>query len=474
MRTKINNKELGVWLPNKLFKNLKEQLDEYNQLGIKPMLNLAKAAYLLNLLFYLPIKAKDKYEDGWIPICSELIKNIKGYAKYISFLKEKGFIIESYKNYSTSSGKCKSFRLGGTYMNHVIDYQLITDNTYFIKKLNEFKLDRMKTADDKCLHLTKWLNPDLLEIDYDKAIKYTQDNYKGTGNIRKKNKRIFAIKSIHNKSWTYSREGNDNRLHSILTSLPKDLRCYVKYNNESLISFDIKNSQPFIYASILNQVINYKINLIKCFINNTNHMLYTSIMCDLFRDTLNSKEIQVFINQVLEGTFYETYGDILYNEAIISENVNNECYIINVTKTPTQFKREPLKFNSRRNVAKHIILKTLFSSKDYHSDIINIFKKHYSEVYKVTQIIKGTSEAKNFFPILLQNIEADCVLDYCTDKMAKHYPEMPLFTIHDSIITTSEYQSILEEEFKKSLKIYFGLDPKLHEEPWNVELSNAS
>ena len=109
---------------------------------------------------------------------------------------------------------------------------------------------------------------------------------------------------------------------------------------------------------ILNQMINSNINLIKCFINNKYHMLYTSIMSDLYCNTLNSIDIQVFIDQVLEGAFYEAYGEILYNESIISEDVNHECYIINVIKTPNQLKRELLKFDGRRNVAKHIILKT--------------------------------------------------------------------------------------------------------------------
>ena len=51
--------------------------------------------------------------------------------------------------------------------------------------------------------------------------------------------------------------------------------------------------------------------------------------------------------------------------------------------------------------------------------------------------------------------------------------EMPLFTIHDSIITTSEYQTIHEEEFRKYLGLYFGLSPKLVVEEWNDDLSNA-
>lgn len=45
-------------------------------------------------------------------------------------------------------------------------------------------------------------------------------------------------------------------------------------------------------------------------------------------------------------------------------------------------------------------------------------------------------DSKRDLPILLQHLEADCVLDYTCKKIAKKYPDMPLFTIHDSIITT--------------------------------------
>ena len=52
---------------------------------------------------------------------------------------------------------------------------------------------------------------------------------------------------------------------------------------------------------------------------------------------------------------------------------------------------------------------------------------------------------------------------------------MPLLTIHDSIITTIDYDEILEIEFKKYLKIYFGTEPKLGKELWrDDELPLAS
>lgn len=472
MKITINKKQIGFWLPNLLFKNLKEKINEYNELGLKPKMNLIKAAYILNLLFHIPFKSDDKYNDGWIPICSKYLKFIKDYKTYINFLKDNGFLIEHWKDYSTSSKKCKQYKLGGNYGSQLIKYTELSDNSHFVKQLNSYKIDRMRLADEKCNHLTKWLNPELLTIDSENANTYIRKAYYGKGSIRRRNKRINSITSIKNKYWTYSREGKDDRLHSILTSLPKDLRKYVKYNGESLIGLDIKNSQPFIFASILYQLINPNVNKLNGYIEIKDNKKYSFIMCDLYRNTLNEHKLQVFINHVLNGTFYESYGDILYNEGIISEDINRHCYFTNTIRTSNKSINNE-KFDNRRQAAKQVIMQTLFSSERYHAHIIKVFEKHYPEVYKVSQSIKK-DEDKSYFPILLQNIEADCILDYCTKRIADKYPEMPLLTIHDSIITTEQYQEILEQEFPKLLGLYFGLSPKLGTEYWSENLSTAS
>ena len=83
------------------------------------------------------------------------------------------------------------------------------------------------------------------------------------------------------------------------------------------------------------------------------------------------------------------------------------------------------------------------------------------------QKIKGTKgNEKNYFPILLQNIEADCILNYCTKKISADHPNIPLFTIHDSIVTTEENRAVVEHKFKEYLGTYFGSTPILKLEPW--------
>lgn len=473
MKTIINKKRIGVWLPSKLFQALKRKILIHNESACNIKLNLHKAAYILNLLYYIPLKAEDKYDDGWVPVCSETLRRIYNYTDYIKFLQDEGFLDKRIKDYSTSSKECRKYKLGVAYGKHVLDFHWLEDNSHFIKKTNEYKIDRMKVADDKCAHLTKWLNPELLTVDSVGALKYTRQTYKEASQIKKKNKRIYSIKSIANKCWSYSREGLDNRLHSIFTSIPKDLRCYVRYNKEQLTSLDIKNSQPFVYASLLNQLINPSINMLNNYLNNEYNILHTSIMSQVFRSTLNYNEIQVFINQVLDGTFYEHYGEILYNEELISKDINGCCYLLDSIKIKGTWIIQNKKFDNLRKASKYVVLQTLFSSEKHHSKMIDVFMNYYPEIYRITQFIKANRE-KNFFPVLLQNIEANCVLDYCTRRISERHPEMPLFTIHDSIVTTSAYEAILNEEFNKYLELYFGLTPRLENETWMQNLSNAS
>jgi hypothetical protein len=457
-----------------MFKDLKEKVEEHNQLKIKPRLNLATAAYLLNLVFHIPLKYKDKYEDGWIPICSAPYKNLNYFKDYMEFLVEKELLVWNGIKHSTQSSTCRKYRPGGRYEKQLIDLQVIEDSSYFTKKINKYKTERMRTADDKCIHLTKWLEPEDLSIDYKNALHFVRTKYPGQKDLQKKKKRIYVIKAINNKIWSYSREGKDNRLHSILTSLPKDLREFVRFRGEPLMSFDIKNSQPFIYASIINQLINPNINLLNNFIEDKYNSLYISTISDLCNNSLNRNELQLFIDQVLSVSFYDLYGDILYDEQIFSIDIKKQCYYtFTVEKEKNKTILVQKIFKDRRDTAKFIILKTLFSSEKCPHKIIRVFEKYYTEVQKVSQFIKRGRD-KNFFPIFLQNIESDCVLDYCTKKIASKYPEMPLFTIHDCIVTTTQYIEVLEVEFKKYLKLSFGLQAEVKPEPWKLNLFSAS
>ena len=62
---------------------------------------------------------------------------------------------------------------------------------------------------------------------------------------------MFLISPLSKQSCPNSAACWSPKIPVIGTSLPKDLRCYIKYNNESLIAYDIKNSQPLFLTKLI-------------------------------------------------------------------------------------------------------------------------------------------------------------------------------------------------------------------------------
>lgn len=482
MKANVKKQEINVWLSERLFKDLKDKLEKHNQkIGVNK-LSLSISAYFLNLVIYIPTTRKDKYEDGWVPICSEIYKNVKNFSKYMKFLVESKFLIIHGKKYSTSKHTCLNYKLSKKYISHPVKFLKIKGHKSFTDKRNKEIKERMLEADNSCSHLTKWLHPENFIIDYDNAQKYISDNFsKAKKNNKKDNKRdsrTIVIDKIQNKIEGYSRQGKDNRLHTNFTSMPSDLRKFIEFSQGPISSIDIKNSQPFILSSLIQLLIGNIPSINNC--SNHHHISivsylfnssYNSIMSDLNDRNFNKEDLKKFITEVQEGVFYENLGAILYKEDIILRNHSGQ-YFYNHFKKKKGMLLEL--FESIRIAGKSITMLLLFG-KHRNTFVSQVFKKHYGDVAEIIRIIKSKDAGnKGYLASLLQNIEANCILDYCTKNIAEKYPDMPLLTIHDSVLTTIDYIDILENEFRNYLKKYYGIEPKLKIENWNLDLNDAS
>ncbi|MDB0602199.1 hypothetical protein PL373_13775 [Tenacibaculum maritimum] len=406
MVVNIKNSEIYVWLSNMIFNDLKIKVEEHNKNTKNEVkLNLGIAAYFLNLPEYIGSANKDKYEDGWIPICSEVYKNIKNSSKYFKFLVDIGFFKVHPKNYSTITKTCRRYRLGERYSKQVIKFQAISvNNQFYSKRLIELN-DRKERARKKTNHLTKWLDKShLFSIEYNKAKKHINKVF--SNQTRKKKNRTITLDCLENEIVRYSREGKDNRLHSVLTSLPKDLRPFVKYNNKRLASIDITNSQPYIFAIILERLKNKDVEgIFKDYLCENNKDI--TIMFDLVK---NSNRVNEFINEVISGSFYYSFGDKLYKEGFLMTNLNDEYFFTYFKNSKENSGLRIRKFKNRREAAKKVIMRILFCSKSYNDRPMQIFNKYYPEINIILQNLKTSN--KSDFPVLLQNIESDFVLDY--------------------------------------------------------------
>lgn len=56
-----------------------------------------------------------------------------------------------------------------------------------------------------------------------------------------------------------------------------------------------------------------------------------------------------------------------------------------------------------------------------------------------------------------------------TKKIASKYPYIPLYTIHDSIVTTERYVGTVRKYMIEELTKRIGIPPTLEEEIWSPE-----
>jgi hypothetical protein len=77
-----------------------------------------------------------------------------------------------------------------------------------------------------------------------------------------------------------------------------------------------------------------------------------------------------------------------------------------------------------------------------------------------------TTDEYNKFALILQNIESTTILRMACKNIAQKYPNMPLFTVHDSVATTEDFAPILGPLIASEIELVVGFKPTIKEEPW--------
>lgn len=451
------------------------------------------ALYYLSLIFTIPRWKKDKkYLGGYIPLHSLKLKKINyNYKQYFDYFLKIN-LLQS-KNYSVGHFS-KSYRYN---FNHILKEG---KRKIDLLELSSIKIDNKKVINLEnkqeigvCPHLTKFFNENL-KLDSEKLLenlsqsdlfeynKYAVYSKKYFNTVAKAENYIFSLTMMKDQIFRWTRSiGSDNRLHTNLTNMPKIFRNFVTYNAQNLISIDIKNSQPFFLVFLIDKLfVNKNIERI---IRKVYGKSYMCNMLQKLKEISTSKDFQreyeILKNEVLQGTYYEllmnTFDHLKPAYIKMENNKPIEFY-------EYKFYDENLKtkisetFKGKRNLVKKIALQILYCPLTKPSVEYKKFTETFPNLTEFINILKTSTTDKDSykkFPQLLQNIEADCILDFVTKNISKEYPDMPMFTIHDSIATTEEYLPILEELVKQYFSEYCdGLLPKFETEYWCNDCDN--
>lgn len=365
--------------------------------------------------------------------------------KYFVGKKSRGYLINRYTDTTTFAFKKIS----------------ITDFVIHKKKIKEINELAAVTEATKKQYpfLTKWF--DGLDIDRQKALEELERVFpikitgiRGTAkgkasNLAKRFRAIHAIEKITRREWYYNIDQNVGRFHSNITNLKKELRNYITYQGQKLVNVDIKNSQPLFSTLLLNKEF-YSRNTLcnissipnyQSLLSNSYHS-YSSLIIMVVKSLKkpDNEDIKKYNKYVNSGSFYEQIFEEMYPD-------------------------QP--FDKAK--AKTMMFMIYFSRNNYmgqpKAEPKKRFKKLFPNTYKVFRLLKLCDYTA--LSRILQRIESNIIIQNVVPRISRERADLPIFTIHDSIVTTLGNEHYTSDIIQQEIFRITGLEAKLGMEYWD-------
>lgn len=467
--------------------NLDEHLAQYppHEHGFPADIEFRKdnAYAFLSLIASIPARNSDLIDEyGFVPIHMATVKNnIRDITKYKYYLLNTG-VIERIGQYIPNV-KSDCYRWADRYANAPFSCQNVPCT--WTEDITAYESSPDIPAYPYLFH---WYQQNRLIIDpvaegyaWIEKEQKMQDTSRESWSINRDTGRkkypvtqyysaMLNIGKLFAKQYQAHIDDNIHRLHSVLTNLQKDYRNFITYNGHNLISIDVKNCQPYLACLILNPLfwdnesdLPLKFNTLH---RNIQDKFPRQILDEIrrFFARNNTSNFQSFITKTSSGSMYEEIVDVANNR---------------IENLPT-----PL----TRNDAKTLMFYMLFSSnRGRHDNPVIAQMKHmfenelYPHVAELFRIIKRKDESvnqdkqHNRLSVLLQAIESEIILHKCCRKIwDERAHQIPIFTIHDSIVTTAENAEYVGTVMIQELTDCIGVQPTLALEEWKTDNLNQS
>lgn len=427
-----------------------------------------KLFYILSILYTGPMH-RDEYglgEKEGFNLYSPLLQSTigKNYKLHLEYLIEKK-IIAAVSGYSPG-GHSKSFKITDDFLGNP-EWYTISDYA-FSKTLKKLKTSKNKQKEYP--YLKKWFSQLNLDIEFanvttnlyyelKKACPEYQDLTFGKKERKNPERQSFQSKMVieyfKNGEMPFHIDEKGNRAHTILTRSNKSIRQFINCNGESLVCIDIKNCQPYLLLCLLNPMFYEKkgknklkqehnqqggINIKQ---SDINHTYIDSIMLGLSSEIQYSIEFQEYKKLVSSGGIYDFFEDkLFYDPELLNQGW------------------------TKRDIAKYRMMLCLYSKNRGNSGGMKTeFKKWFPKIYSL--ICKLKEKKHNTLALLLQRIESYLILDVICKRISVEKPELPIFTIHDSIVTTVGNEVFVSGIIEEEMSRIIGVPPKVSIEYWN-------
>lgn len=396
-------------------------------------------------------------EDGVVPINSDILneKCGKRYTLALKILEESGVI---YRTNSYSVGNySKGICLVGEYAS--AEESIVRLSFKDIKeKVLKYQIEQDRENEQelaKIEYITKWFN-DEFEINLEEVHKFNEfyqkklkDAHTQSGSSiditnrinTRYNSSLASASKITIKEFRLTKKGEDNRLHSTVSSMKKELRSFLTHNKEPLVGVDVKSSQPYLLTQLLKP---------EFYEEDENGLNISNLYPELYK-LIPKEEISSIL---MSGGYKHSFDDIKWEDDFYSS-------LINIDKK--EHKSLNQVFKTRGEVKRKVIV-SLYNKK-YKADETKAFKRFEELFPKEAKIVKlfhkiGGKD-KNYLPILMQRLESKLILEIVCKEVSEKIPNAPIIPVHDSILTTPEYQMQVRDIMEDTLLKVTGVKPGL-------------
>jgi len=422
--------------------------------------------YILDLITSIPAnnKALD-LKEGFVPINAKILQNkVRNYKQYLEYLVTSGVLIVN-KHYipGEKSRGYKFIEQFSGIVRMVIDddennTQELSKQLNGISKLHRKQYQHLLKWYDTCFQIDSKLALSYIEADYNRKIinPSFQDCDELTGQckdpVEQYNSAFVNIEKFSGGALLLNIDDFGRRIHSPLTNIRSELRNLLTYNGLQLASVDINNSQPYLSTLLFNPSF--------WDITNTTYVLTHNSVGITLKEIFNSNSVTDYFIMICKIAISCVDSDVhTYTEIVKS----GRFYEYMAEQTQTDM--------SDRSKLKAAIFQVLFTDNSYIGQTEAApkrkFRDLFPDVYQLFSSIKRKEKAN--MPKLLQRIESHIILSIVTKRVAIEKPNLPIFTIHDSIVTIQGYEYYIERVMEEEMIKILGFPPKLTVSLWKPE-----
>jgi hypothetical protein len=326
------------------------------------------------------------------------------------------------------------------------------------KSTYRFLLDKYEsdiTIDDSAFDYVIKLKSVLLE----RVAKYAGDKDEMTKRVNYTIKEMNSkIRAIQKKNFRPSVSKSNHRLNSVVTTLYRELRYYLRINGNKLVEVDLKSSQPYVLGSILTNSFfcgdsNIDFSLIRIYPQLYNQLNYivnqsTDDVTSLIKNSIYNnkegfpkyfmtggldfcKEVQTYRNLPFKEGFYPHLNDTFLNGDFETQKVKDNVMLL---------------LNFQNLKARN------------HISLIQNFKSYFPNINLFIESLNNFKKLKSTIAILMQRSESYLFLQVGCKAVNERLPDVPFLTIHDSILIEDKYSEVVTSILKQSLNSVTGFE----------------